>query len=251
MYTIGERPELAERRYDINPKSWPPFMLHDPVAAQYWGCLFKDFAPFQFVLCDDHESIIAMGNSIPLVWNDTVESLPDGWDAELEQGVQDREAGRTPNTLGALSITIALEHQGQGLSRMMLQHMRRIAAEHGLHDLIAPVRPTLKAHYPLTPIERYAAWTTPDGAPFDPWLRTHWRLGARIMRLVPQSMIIEAPLRSGKHGQPCASPTTMRFPDSGPYVVPGALQPILIDRERDAGRYEDPNVWMRHIIDPR
>jgi len=40
----------------------------------------------------------------------------------------------------------------------------------------------------------------------------------------------------------------MRFPDSGPYVVPGALQPVRIDREADEGRYEDPNVWMRHRV---
>jgi hypothetical protein len=113
------------------------------------------------------------------------------------------------------------------------------------YRLIAPVRPTLKAHYPLTSIERYAAWTTPDGAPFDPWLRTHWRLGARIVRLAPQSMIIEASIAQWEAW------TGMRFPDSGPYIVPGALQPILIDRERDVGHYDDPNVWMRHVITPR
>jgi len=42
--------------------------------------------------------------------------------------------------------------------------------------------------------------------------------------------------------------TDMRFPDSGPYVVPGALQPVIIDRQSDEGRYEDPNIWMRHAI---
>jgi hypothetical protein len=40
----------------------------------------------------------------------------------------------------------------------------------------------------------------------------------------------------------------MRFPESGPYVVPGALQPVRIDREQDEGHYEDPNVWMRHPV---
>jgi hypothetical protein len=38
------------------------------------------------------------------------------------------------------------------------------------------------------------------------------------------------------------------LPESGPFVVPGALQPVRIDRERDEGRYEDPNVWMRHPV---
>lgn len=245
IYTIAEQPQFADRRYDINPKSWPPFMLHDPVAARYWARLFSDFAAFQFVLCDAQDTIIAMGNSVPLVWDGTAAGLPDGWDAELEQGVQDHEAGRAPNTLGALSITVDPAYQGQGLSRTMLETMRGIAAAHGLHDLIAPVRPSFKASYPLTSIERYAAWATPDGAPFDPWLRTHWRLGARSVRLAPQSMIIEAPVAQWEAW------TGLRFPDSGPYVVAGALQPVLINCERDVGRYEDPNVWMRHRIVPQ
>jgi hypothetical protein len=30
--------------------------------------------------------------------------------------------------------------------------------------------------------------------------------------------------------------------------VPGALQPIAIDREQNVGTYSDPNVWMRHKV---
>jgi hypothetical protein len=45
--------------------------------------------------------------------------------------------------------------------------------------------------------------------------------------------------------------TKMRFPESGAYVVPGALQPVMIDCEKDLGRYEDPNVWMRHAIEAK
>ncbi len=40
--------------------------------------------------------------------------------------------------------------------------------------------------------------------------------------------------------------TGMRFPESGQYVVPGALNPVTIDREADQGRYIEPNVWMLH-----
>jgi hypothetical protein len=42
--------------------------------------------------------------------------------------------------------------------------------------------------------------------------------------------------------------TGMSFPESGPYVVPGALQPVQMDLEQNVGRYEDPNVWMRHPV---
>jgi hypothetical protein len=40
--------------------------------------------------------------------------------------------------------------------------------------------------------------------------------------------------------------TEMTFPETGAYVVPGALVPVEIDRERDEGLYEEPNVWMVH-----
>ena len=36
--------------------------------------------------------------------------------------------------------------------------------------------------------------------------------------------------------------TGMRFPGSGPYVVPGAPQPVQIDHEWDEACYEAPNA---------
>ena len=40
--------------------------------------------------------------------------------------------------------------------------------------------------------------------------------------------------------------TGLALLESGSYVVPGALVPVEIDRERDHGAYREPNVWMRH-----
>lgn len=40
----------------------------------------------------------------------------------------------------------------------------------------------------------------------------------------------------------------MRFPESGEYVVEGALVPVSMDIERDVGVYVEPNVWMRHPV---
>jgi hypothetical protein len=93
-------------------------------------------------------------------------------------------------------------------------------------------------------MDRYVRWRqgTPDDAPFDPWLRTHWRLGARILSVAQESMLITGTVTEWED---C---TQMRFPESGHYVVPGALEPIVIDTERDLGRYVEPNVWMRHCI---
>lgn len=38
------------------------------------------------------------------------------------------------------------------------------------------------------------------------------------------------------------------FPQSGEYVVEGALCPVIIDREQDLGRYLEPNVWVAYYL---
>jgi len=56
------------------------------------------------------------------------------------------------------------------------------------------------------------------------------------------SMVIEGALADWEKW------TQLRFPESGQYIVPGALNPIIIDCETDRGRYSEPNVWMQHAI---
>ncbi len=94
----------------------------------------------------------------------------------------------------------------------------------------------------VTPIERYARWQRSDGAPFDPWFRVHWRLDAEYLKVAPEATVITGTVAEWEGW------TDMSFPESGEYVVPGALQPITIDRERNAGLYTDPNIWMRHRV---
>ena len=38
----------------------------------------------------------------------------------------------------------------------------------------------------------------------------------------------------------------MRFPETGEYVVGGALAPVVIDCERDVGTHDEPGVWVVH-----
>lgn len=38
----------------------------------------------------------------------------------------------------------------------------------------------------------------------------------------------------------------MVFPVTRDYVVPGALNLVLIDRERDRGVYVEENLWVQH-----
>jgi len=247
-FTLGDRPDLADGVHRLVASVWPPemeYIHHDPVCGRLWGRLYREFAHFQPVLCDGRGAVVAAGFTIPLRWSGRLRDLPAGVDGALERGTRGAARRRPPTTLSALLAAVAPDRQRRGLSARVIRAMRSIAARHGLRELIAPVRPTLKHRYPLASMRRYVRWTRADGAPFDPWLRLHWRLGARVLRVAPRSMVITGTVAEWEAW------TTMRFPQSGRYTVPGALAPITIDRRRNVGRYVEPNVWMRHPVRAR
>jgi GNAT superfamily N-acetyltransferase len=242
-YSLTERPDLEHGVEPLLAATWPRFVLHDPVAERYWSRVVEEFSDHHVGLVDEPAGeLVGVGYSIPFVWDGTAAGLPAGWQAVVTEAIADHDQGHTATAVAALSITVAPSRQGRGLSRLVLLGLRHAARDHGFATLLAPVRPNHKCHYPLTPMERYVDWKLPDGAPFDPWLRTHWRFGARPYGICPGSMVITAPVAAWEEW------TGMAFPDSGDYVVPGALVPVSIDRERDTGRYVEPNVWMRHVL---
>lgn len=237
FFSVAERPELRERR-EAFAGVWPEFMLHDPLSNKYWGSLYTRFPDFQLFAVDENDEILAEGNALPVPWEG---ELPDeGWDAMFEHGF-DRAVG-PPTLVSAIAIVVATRFQGTGLSGLVLARMRERARAHGFAQLIAPVRPSLKARYPLTAVERYIGWRTPEGRLFDPWLRVHERAGGELVRVAARSMRIPGSVADWE------SWTGMQFPESGDYVVPGALVPVQIDRQRDLGLYVEPNVWMRHRL---
>jgi hypothetical protein len=243
-FTLRERPELEDELERLAHEGWPRFMLQrDQLGVgRYWPRLFDDFADWQFAVCDSFDHVVGAGHSVPFAWEATDADLPETIAGILERAVQGRAAQRRPSALSALGALVDARARGQGLSRVIVETMRGMAAQWRFDALVAPVRPTRKAAYPLTPMERYVRWTDEEGLPLDPWMRVHARLGAEIVRVIPRSMVIAGTVRQWEAW------TDLRFPDSGPYVVPGALEPVLIDRERDEGRYADPNVWMRHRL---
>jgi GNAT superfamily N-acetyltransferase len=206
--------------------AWPRYLLHDEVSNRYWGNLFTDFAEFQFALVDE-DRVLAEGNSIP------VSGMPAQWrDAFLNAC----ESKGEPDRLCALSVLVDRGLHGQGLSTRMLEHMRGLATRFG--ELVAPVRPIWKERYPLIPIERYAVWRRADGTHFDPWIRTHERLGAALLGPAEEAMLIEG------SASDWAAWTGMVFPDDGDYVVPGGLVPVELRDGR--GVYREPCVWLSH-----
>ena len=118
--------------------------------------------------------------------------------------------------------------------------MSAIAAAHGVAHLVAPVRPTEKHRYPLIPLESYSRWRRSDNSLRDPWLRAHEQVGGVMAGVATAAMTVWGTVGEWERW------TGLPMPETGPYVVPGALVPVEIDRERDVGLYVEPGVWMIH-----
>lgn len=235
--TYADAPELAERTGPID-ESWPAFMHRDPVAVALWGPFHERHPAFQFYGVDvETGEVVLKANSVPTALDP--DDLPDrGWDEAVERSL----VGEAPTVVSALQINVHPEWRGTGLSALALTEMRRIAAARDFDELVAPVRPSWKHRYPLTGTGRYAAWRRDDGLPFDPWLRVHARAGGVIDRVCARAMTIPGTVAQWEEW------TGMRFPESGPYVVPGALAPVEIDVEAGRGVYVEPGVWVRHRL---
>lgn len=242
LHTLRGKPDLAERFYLQKQRIWPEFMMRDVYSARLWHHLSEDFPDYQLYLLNEENDPVAVGQSIPLVWDATLSGLPVGWADCLVRGAAGLQGGPPANTLAALEISIQPEYIGQGLSYRMIAALRELAQAQALQAVIVAVRPSWKDRYPLIPMEQYAHWQRADGTPFDPWLRAHWRSGGEILKSAHPSMVIEA---SADEWEAWAGTP---LPESGEYVVPGALSPVQIDRVLNIGRYVEPNVWVHHPL---
>jgi len=236
--------DYRDRAGDIAVASWHEFMLHDPIASENWHELFDRFDDYQFAMLDTETNrMAAMGNSLPFHWEEDISDLPEGgWDWVFLKAIEDHKNGVQPNIQSAIQIAIHPDYQGQGLSGMMVQAMGAIGKAKGFKFLVAPVRPNEKSKYPLTSIYDYITWKTDEGLPFDAWLRVHARAGAKIIKPCHEAMTIRGSRAEWEEW------TGMRFPQSGSYVIPGALNPMEMNIEKDEGVYVEPNVWMQHSL---
>jgi hypothetical protein len=242
---LEENPQFTQEFHQLGLKAWPRFLQHSDTHS--WPALYDAFPQYQLLLRDTAGELVGIGHTVPLIWDGTLEDLPTSIESIIRRGLAvkalaAKEKGIVPNTLSALAAIVPQQHQRQGHSARILLAMRQIALAHGIERLIAPVRPILKAAYPLQPFERYAAWTRQDGSPFDPWIRVHSDLGAKILQVLPEGMVVKGSLAQWQEW------TGMCFPDTGPYIVPGAMQPVDINTNNGTGRYADPNLWMLHPV---
>ncbi len=240
VVTAEDRPDLWEmvRRQHVFDGVWPEYNHHGNHSGRYFGQLVPAYAHLQVLFIDERTGgVVARGRAIPFRWDGTGEDLPAGIDAV---GIRAITESAPPSALSALAAEVDPGYQGSGLSALLITSLRSVAQLHGLAPLVAPVRPRWKDRYPLTPIERYSEWRRDDGLLFDPWLRTHQRLGGRVLRCEPRSLEITAPVAEWERW------TDTLFPGlGGTYSRADSLPVHVLD---GIGTYFEPNVWMVHEV---
>jgi hypothetical protein len=230
-----------EQLEELFGESFPEFITADRVVPRYIGRVREWFAALNLTLVDERDAPVAAGWGVPLRWDGGTPDLPTGYTDALVRAVEGHERGTPPNTLVICGAVVTPALKGRGLAGRTLTALRAAAREAGLDRVLAPVRPTTKERYPLTPMETFMTWRREDGTALDPWIRTHERLGARVLAAAPASQTMTGTVAEWERW------TGLVFPSSGEYVIPGGLSTLHVDRSGDEGVYREPNVWMLHV----
>lgn len=238
---LNSEPALRSEFSHLAESAWPPFLLQWETPD--WPALFTTFAGHQIALRDSLGAVVAVAHTVPLAWNGTRSDLPSCLDEITSRAVVCTRMGLGADTLCALAAIVRPERRGEGWSVELLRSLARLAARCELDVLIAPVRPTWKARYPLIRFSSYVEWKGPDGAPYDPWLRVHWRFGGRPLGIADQAITVQGTVSEWEKW------TGMVFPESGSYVISGGLEPVCIDCECNRGYYVESSLWVKHAVD--
>ncbi|MDQ8040075.1 MAG: GNAT family N-acetyltransferase [Rickettsiella sp.] len=237
---------------------WPAFMMHSKVSMDNWSKIISgDLAKYHIVALKNNgvsgETIVGVASAVPLPGveiDQAAAMLPDeGWDEAVLRSVnyfnnldQAKKNDMDPSIICALSVTVSPNYRSTGLAAKLIAELCQISKKARFKAMAVPLRPTKRTQYPLQSFEEYCSWQREDGLPFDPWIRTHVKLGAKIVKVAARSMVIDGSLFEWQDW------TNLRFLKSGQYWIPGGLAPLVVDVEQSRARYAEPNLWIIHKL---
>jgi hypothetical protein len=171
----------------------------------------------------------------------------------------------------------------------MIEEMKQTARREELRVVVVPLRPTRKSAHPNVPMEEYMTWTRAtktemsyghdplrlafpssewgsigdtygdNALPFDPWLRKHVRLGGKIAKIAPRSMVVKGTLEDWKDW---TGIDFTLFSKDANYItqarlkrgrleihVPGGLVGVKVYPRKERAVYMEPNIWVYHELD--
>jgi GNAT superfamily N-acetyltransferase len=236
---------------------WPTFMQHSKSCKDNWPLIASGPASKYHIIAIKNgainNEIVGCASAVPLpdiaAEKIGTKASDGGWDEALAIGAKyvtditlSGESSPQPTTMCALSVTVALDYRGTGLAGKFLATLCHRAKSAGFKAMRVPLRPTMRSRYPLQSFEQYCGWQRSDGLPFDPWLRTHVKMGAEIVKIASHSTDVVGSVAEWERW------TKMTFPASGDYWIPEGLAPLRVNIEKDFGQYIEPNLWVMHPL---
>ena len=240
IYTLSELDKAQIKQYKTAiQNAFPEIILSSKVIKEYWDRVESYFPDYQIFLIDDGQ-LLGFINAIPLFWDSPMKELPDeGWDWMLKKGITDFEKRVEPNSLGGLQIIVTKDNLGKGYSKMLISEARQIVRELEYEHFIIPIRPTFKNRYPHMKMEEYIDLKDGDKI-YDPWIRTHHKGGAIVIKVCTKAMFIEGDMNFWR------GLMNKSIAKSGSYIIDGALNPVDIDVENNHGTYYEDNIWISY-----
>ena len=222
-------------------EGFPKFITADLAVKEYIGRVREYFPHLDVMLIDECDTPVATGWGVPISWLGDVADLPSSFADVLRRAIEVHDSGVEANTFVICGAVVDPGRKGTGAAGELIGALSRLGRARGMTHVLAPVRPTRKHLYPLFTIEDYASWVRDDGLPFDPWLRLHVRMGARVISLARQAQTMTGTIQDWEEW------TGMSLPVSGGYVIPQGVSVLSIDRHSNLGTYVEANIWVQHL----
>jgi len=233
-------PSQTDQYYDAISKAFPTILSKSEVIKTYWSRLEKYFPAYQLYLLAADGDLIGFINTVPFHFSNHLSDLPDsGWDWMLTKGIADFENSLSPNLLGGLQVIVRDKYQKAGYSKRILNYAKQIYKSSNFSNLVIPIRPTKKHTFPEMPMADYLN-KKEENEIFDPWVRTHVKGGAEIIKVCNQSMSVRGDIPFWE------TILDKKIYKSGSYKLDGALELINIDIQNNMGEYIEPNIWVKY-----
>ena len=225
-------------------KVWPRYLLekgdiddHAAPTSLSDHALTRRFRMWGIRRKEDRK-LVAFASAVMISTDQNRKSYPnEGWRYALNAYY----AGGAENCLCLLSANVDPDYRNLKFSYSLIQAAKELAASLGLSSVLAPVRPTQKAQFPLLPIREYLEKKSDDGEIYDPWLRVHAKLGGEILNICTESVVVKASFSKWEEWLGSSiEGLNMFVPEMG-------LVPITVESEK-IGVYCEPNVWVRYLL---
>ena len=218
--------------------AFPAIINESEIIQTYWDRIESYFPDHQLFAIDKNGSLIGFANAIPCHWDQPIKNLPqEGWDWLVKKGITDHEQGIAANLVGGLQIIITKHNLGKGYSKLMIAKLKELKNKYKYDHLAIPIRPTFKHKHPEMKMSEYLKLQK-DGQVYDPWIRTHLKCGAAIIKVCENSMNFKGDIAFWE------SLMNQKIKSSGTYTLEGALNQIIINLEENTGEYREENIWV-------